>query len=155
MISLRFISLLELKLTPPVKIIFPPMKHQRQFSSERSFTVQVYFFPNPVHRKCLFSPHVFVCTHQSAARPRLLVENPRPERAACREACSNLKAGGPPFISAVFERVARGGGRGVISVEPPLLGEASKTPRIPKYGSFFHLGYSRLTGTVVMFMVFV
>ena len=51
----------------------------------------------------------FVCTHQSAARPRLSVENPRPERAVCREARSNLKAGSPPFISAVFERVARGG----------------------------------------------
>ena len=69
-------------------------------------------FPNPVHRKCLFSSHVFVCTHQSAARLRLSVENPWPERAVCREARSNLKAGGPPFISMVFERVARGGGRG-------------------------------------------
>ena len=96
-----------------------------------------------MHRKCLFSPHVFVCTHQSAARPRLFVENPRPERAVCREACSNLKAGGPPFISAVFERVAKGGEGGVISVETPLLGEASTKSmptRIPKYGSASYLG---------------
>ena len=85
----------------------------------------------------------FVCTHQSAARPRLSVENPRPERVVFREAGSNLKAGGPPFISAVFERVAKGGEGGVISVETPLLGEASiksMPTRIPKYGSVSYLG---------------
>ena len=51
------------------------------------------------------------------------------------------EGGGPPFISMVFERVARGGG-GVISVEPPLVGEASMPTRIPKHGSVFFSGYS-------------
>ena len=85
----------------------------------------------------------FVCTHQSATRPRLSVENPRPERVVFREAGSNLKAGGPPFISAVLERVAKGGEGDVISVETPLLGEASiksMPTRIPKYGSVSYLG---------------
>ena len=100
-----------------------------------------FIFPNPVHRKCLFSPHVFVCTHQSAARPRLFVENPRPERAACREACSNLKAGGPPFISAVFERVARGRGRGAWFLSSHRCWERPRCPlEYPSTVVFFTWG---------------
>ena len=98
-------------------------------------------FPNPVHRKCLFSSHVFVCTHQSAARLRLSVENSWPERAVCREARSNLKAGGLPLFPWCSNGLLGAGGGG-ISVEPPLVGEASMPTRIPKHGSAFFSGYS-------------
>ena len=95
-----------------VKTVFPLTKPQRQFSLEFSFTVQVLFFPTQ-YTESVCSPHTFfVCTHPTAPRPRLSVENPRSERAVYREGRSNLKAGAPPFISMVFERVARGGGRG-------------------------------------------
>ena len=88
-----------------VKIVVPPRNINVSFLWS-SVLLYRFCFSQPSTQKVFVLPTRFLF---ALTRPRLSVENPRSERAVCREGRSNLKAGGPPFISAVFERVAGGG----------------------------------------------
>ena len=121
-----------------VKIVVPPRNINVSFlwSSVLRYS---FSFSQPSTQKVFVLPTRFLF---ALTRPRLSVENPRSERAVCREGRSNLKAGGPPFISAVFERVA-GGGEGAWFPSRHRCWESPLCPvlaRIPKYGSVSYLG---------------
>ena len=74
-----------------VKIVVPPRNINVSFLWS-SVLLYRFSFSQPSTQKVfvLRTRFLFALT-----RPRLSVENPRSERAVCREARSNLKAGGP------------------------------------------------------------